>query len=213
MSNVLYFFVAKASVAGVVLPPLIVTITNHLIFNLEDDSYVLPIPMMYVHVHKHEKFKTKTIFHFFFLQKRLPFNWKTPIGYALSIVFVMLITKCVFICVMPTLCFTLGCGMLTKAFIEHLITDFNMFNKKIRKHPDHLKQLKQDFCSIARTFSELKELSIPFHFPQLFDQPVFSFLRFMAVATELLEYIFTVAFIWSLLTLCTSLLFFQFGLV
>lgn len=48
MSKVLYFIVTKFSVAGVTLPASVLTAINYFINDLNDESYMQPLPMMCV---------------------------------------------------------------------------------------------------------------------------------------------------------------------
>lgn len=75
LSNVLYFVVAKVSIAGVVLPPAIVTTINHFIYDLEDEAYVLAFPTMYVH--QNEIFRKK--FNSFYFKKGCHSIGKRPL--------------------------------------------------------------------------------------------------------------------------------------
>lgn len=46
MSNVVYLFVAKLTVPGLIIPALLLTLANYFIYDLGDDSYYLPILVM-----------------------------------------------------------------------------------------------------------------------------------------------------------------------
>lgn len=48
ISKVLHFILTKLTVAGIHLPPIVLTAINYFIYDLKDDSYVLPFPLMYV---------------------------------------------------------------------------------------------------------------------------------------------------------------------
>lgn len=45
-SEILYFMMTKLSVVGYIAPHLLLTIGNYFIYELGDESYVLPCPMM-----------------------------------------------------------------------------------------------------------------------------------------------------------------------
>lgn len=93
---------------------------------------------------------------FFCSKKRLPFSGKTPIGYLLCFVFVTLGAYCALSCIVPTISFSIGLAILSRAFIEKSIIDLKELGKKARKNSGQAKQL---FCSIVQDFSDLKELS------------------------------------------------------
>lgn len=48
ISEVVQFIATKLTVAAVALPPLILTVFNYFLYDLKDESYVLPFPVMYV---------------------------------------------------------------------------------------------------------------------------------------------------------------------
>lgn len=48
MCEKIYFFMVKVPRTGMVLFPLLTTITNYFILDLKDESYILPTPLMYV---------------------------------------------------------------------------------------------------------------------------------------------------------------------
>lgn len=43
----MYFIMAKMSVVGTVLPALMLTLVNYFVYDLRDESYFLPFPVMY----------------------------------------------------------------------------------------------------------------------------------------------------------------------
>lgn len=49
VSKLIHFMSTKLTIIGVEFPALIVTVTNYFMYDLEENSYVLPFPMMYVH--------------------------------------------------------------------------------------------------------------------------------------------------------------------
>lgn len=50
LSEIYYFFVVKLTMPGVVLPSFLLTIINYFVYNLDADSYFLPIPIVYVSI-------------------------------------------------------------------------------------------------------------------------------------------------------------------
>lgn len=49
ISNVIHFVTTKLTIAGLLLPPLVLTAINYFIYDFGDESYVLPYPVMCVH--------------------------------------------------------------------------------------------------------------------------------------------------------------------
>lgn len=129
-------------------------------------------------------------------------------------------------CSAVSFCFSIGFCMLLKAFIENIIIDLNEFfekmkkplkkpGKKLSQKPiQRPKSAKQLFCNIVQDYCELKELSCKYRilFSTIFFQHS-NFCRFISLVNEIFEFTFTNIFLWSLLTVCTSLLFLQFGFV
>lgn len=48
-SKIIYCILPEISFAGVVIPPLLITSVNYFIYDLKDESYLLPFPVMYVY--------------------------------------------------------------------------------------------------------------------------------------------------------------------
>lgn len=50
LSKIYYFFVVKLTMPGVLMPSFVLTIVNYFVYNLENDSYFLPMPIVYVSI-------------------------------------------------------------------------------------------------------------------------------------------------------------------
>lgn len=48
ISKLVYTIFVEASIVGLVLPPLLITLVNYFIYDLKDESYFLPTPVKYV---------------------------------------------------------------------------------------------------------------------------------------------------------------------
>lgn len=48
ISTIIYFIQVKSTMVALVLPAVLITLLNYFVFNQEDQSYFLPIPLMYV---------------------------------------------------------------------------------------------------------------------------------------------------------------------
>lgn len=48
ISKLIYFVQVKLTVAAVIFPAMLITLVNYFVFNKNDQSYSLPIPIMYV---------------------------------------------------------------------------------------------------------------------------------------------------------------------
>lgn len=51
MSKLVYSIFVEASIAGLVIPPIIITLVNYFVYDLKEESYSLPTPVMYVKQH------------------------------------------------------------------------------------------------------------------------------------------------------------------
>lgn len=45
MSQILYFAAIKLTVPGIMVPSCLITLSNYLLFDLEDESFFLPFPV------------------------------------------------------------------------------------------------------------------------------------------------------------------------
>lgn len=147
----IHFFLTKITVGGVVIPALIVTTINYFIYDLKDESYVLSCPAMYVRW----KYFTFLIDNLSVFPMNFSKGWKTPIGYAMGSALNFWAGYCSLSCIVPTISFSIGCGMMINACIKHMIINLNEFRRKLKKKPNRLERI---FCDIVLDFSELKEL-------------------------------------------------------
>lgn len=47
-SKLVYTIFVEASIVGLIVPPIIITLVNYFIYDLKEQSYFLPTPVMYV---------------------------------------------------------------------------------------------------------------------------------------------------------------------
>lgn len=106
------------------------------------------------------------VFHFHF--DRMPFNWKTPIGFLVIFLFQCVNVNNAAMIVTPTMCFFVGSCILLKSLIEDITNDLNSLNQdeqKMSKLDKRKKIAKEDFCYVIQEFSDVKQLSVLFlHF-------------------------------------------------
>lgn len=48
ISRLVYTIFVEASMAGLLIPPLLITLVNYFVYDLNEESYFLPTPVMYV---------------------------------------------------------------------------------------------------------------------------------------------------------------------
>lgn len=61
ISKLVYSIFVEASIAGLVVPPLLITLVNYFIYDLKEDSYFLPTPVLYAidtHINMVNQFMT-----------------------------------------------------------------------------------------------------------------------------------------------------------
>lgn len=99
-------------------------------------------------------YKTKNSF------DRLPFNWKTPIGYFFAFLLGSGSVFALAYSVLPTMCFAVGSYWLATAFIKDIKNDFHLRCDKVStKHGKKMKEWKQHLCDVIKDISNVKQLS------------------------------------------------------
>lgn len=103
---------------------------------------------------------------FFLVFKRLPFDWKTPIGYIITLAFLYATTFFALSCLIPILSLVIGCGWFALIFTEEIQNDVKTLNKicqksSDKKHKKHrnIQKFEESFIIIMQDYSALKELS------------------------------------------------------
>lgn len=94
---------------------------------------------------------------FFFLIKRVPFNWRTPFGYLLYVVFFFVGGFCISISATTTISFATGSFLLFISFVEDATNDLVRLNVD-KKSKSHGFEVKTRFHSAVHDYSDLKEL-------------------------------------------------------
>lgn len=94
------------------------------------------------------------MYNFFLL--RLPFSWKTPLGYAIAFLLECMSTFAIAYSILPPACFALGSYLLVVAAIKAITKDFQILCEKI-PHGNH-QELKKLLCSLIENISNIKQL-------------------------------------------------------
>lgn len=92
-----------------------------------------------------------------FLFGRLPFSWKTPLGYAVTFLLQSVSTFAVAYSILPALCFAIGNYLLVVAAIEVITNDFRTLCEQVSDGND--KELKKLFANMIEDIIEIKQLS------------------------------------------------------
>lgn len=159
MSKWSYIILVKVCLVGIFLPLLLLTIVNYFVFQLGEESFYLPFPMLWV--------CSIVIFLMFnfnanllFCAGRLPFNWKTPIGYFVALATEYAYCYCTLMGFSPIFGFFLGSAWLASTFAKDITNDvieLSSISKTSRKKNG--KELKKRFWYIIRFYSDAKQLS------------------------------------------------------
>lgn len=160
MSELLHFALTRVTFIGLYTSALAITAINYFIFDLEEESYYLPFPLMYalIWIQSYVNLLKKIFDKFVILCCRLPFTWKAPLGYSIAILGSSAATFASVFCCSPTVCFAIASCWLIFTFIEDIESDLSGLNtSKIRKI--NSQTLKKRFCKIVRQFCKIEELS------------------------------------------------------
>lgn len=107
--------------------------------------------------------KNAIITRVFHLYCRIPFDWKTPLGYLAAFIFIYASLFGSLLCLIPILCLSLGSAWLVGSLVNDIandVHDFNhAFNKKSNKNRRKtMENSAERFYSILPDFSDIKEL-------------------------------------------------------
>lgn len=93
-----------------------------------------------------------------FVYHRLPFNWRTPLGYAIAELTEFISYVSLLSCVLQTLFFYAASLWLIIKFTEDIANDLESLNVGGRSEQSRLRKRKQ-LCKIIEMHSNLKQLS------------------------------------------------------
>lgn len=89
---------------------------------------------------------------------RLPFSWKTPIGYSIYVALQLVSVFAVVLTILPTACFAIGSFLLVHLANKVITNDFQILCGKISTGTG--KKVKMLFFNVIADMSEVKELSL-----------------------------------------------------
>ena len=90
---------------------------------------------------------------------RLPFNWKTPIGYLIALIFIDVAVFGAFLGIMATVALSASFSCLLISFAESIENDVNSLNAMSAKCGENIVQMKKLFKNIIEDLSDMKQLS------------------------------------------------------
>lgn len=163
MFRVLDIYLVKMSLFGVTVPPLLNSAANYYVYDLKDESFLMPRPMMCVGNYlefqwkKYRPDRYLTLMSFFSFLKRLPFDWKTPSGYLVAWIFQFVGYFCTIFYGPAFIGLYLGSCWLFVAFAKDLANDLRQSNgNKISRR--EYRELKAKFCRTVHLYAKLKQL-------------------------------------------------------
>lgn len=164
LSNLGYLIIVKFTMVSFVLPPLAITGVNYFIYDLGNESYVLPYRILYV-LKRQPSTVPLAKFCSCFFRFRLPFNWRTPLGYLMALILQAASTYVTLLSVSPSIILLVGSCWILILFIHDITNDLSKLSAI--KHDQLLSsgkntngKIKRRFCKIVRNFSDVKELSV-----------------------------------------------------
>lgn len=127
--EILYFLCVNLTANGVTLLQISITIINYFAFDLKEQSYYLNFPVMLVLINSWTncsvEIVTVSIRYFCW---RLPFNWRTPIGYAIAVFLQYAATITMLFCTSAVISFWLGSCWLFMEMVKDITNDLAHFN-------------------------------------------------------------------------------------
>lgn len=155
MSKMIYL-IAKVSSVLLMIPAAAVTIVNYFVFDLKEDSYFLIARVTWVKLRDLIVVKGwswhLTIF-------RLPFDWRTPLGYSIVTIVQFATLSVSLFCLTPALCLFIGTCWIFIAFTEDMKWQLSAFNIGDVQSMRNDKKTMRHFCYMVRFHSDVKQLS------------------------------------------------------
>lgn len=155
---------------------------------------------------------SKTFSHIFF---RLPFNWRTPIGYSVAFLLPLISTFAIDYSILPTACFTIGSYLLIRAVLKIIRNKIQISCGAIKND----KEMKEFFVDVITDISDVKELS-PNSIEILCQEYFFTlrllyniYVRMMRAYTDIQQFAITGLFLWTIFTISSLILGIQSELV
>lgn len=155
------FILAINLTVGSILPIVLVTLVNYFIYNLHEESFILPAFVMYgtklILMMIYDKDINKTRKSYFYLF-RLPFDWRKPLGYAIALSAQCTAIYFTLYCSIPVVTLFIGSCRLSICIVEDITNDLTLLiidHKTKRKTTEIESQLRNlvQFYMDAKTFS------------------------------------------------------------
>lgn len=149
------------TIAFYTIPLLIFAIVNYYVFDLADESFYLIFPTMYVlsGLQRLNDLKRNYFTHFGHL-RMLPFDWKTPLGYAVASLAEAVAFSAVCVGVIPVLSLVFASSWLFIIIADDDITHkLAAFSNDVQISHEHYQEelMRRRFCDIIQLYSNAKQ--------------------------------------------------------
>lgn len=156
----IYVVLMKVTLPGIILPYLISSIYKYFILELGEQSFELACPVLYGLYYGVSRVLAENRFKRIPLYFSLPFNWKTPFGYAIANIIGYLGGFLGHCTVAAITIFTASSFWMLRLIIIDATNDLPILNTIINLLEDKTNKLiKNHFYKIAQGFFDAKKLS------------------------------------------------------
>lgn len=213
-SEIFHFVFVKMSIPGNVMPCLTITLFAYLTTDQSKESaFRLMFPASWVLSKSSLTFPwTEPLIisvRNFFNSIRFPFNWRTPLGYLIAFsgqslgLFYIVQFYCAILCYFYEFC------LFSTAFAEDIRREFIALTEAKKKS----KEFQEKMTEIIDLHSQAKELSWIFERKFRYLNNLINLFRFVDKFAEINRFHITIYSMWSILTICSTLLLVQNKLV
>lgn len=88
---------------------------------------------------------------------RMPFDWRTPLGYLIVLALESFVVSSIGFTNMPLICFIVGSCWLINSLVKDIANDLIDFN--VSKKNEVRMKAKENLCYIVQNFADIKQLS------------------------------------------------------
>lgn len=142
---------------------------------------------------------------------RLPFNWKTPIGYLIALSAEYASVHSALFGFTPVTSFFVGSAFLTTCFVRDIENELPQLNV-IARSTRSRKKMMERFCYIVRFHSDAKQLSAMRTIFLQFNS-IYFLCRLVDELSQIFEFILFDLFLWSVLSIANAFFVFMSQLV
>lgn len=161
MSKWLRFFMISMLYASAFIPIFCQSLFNYYVNDMGEESFKLTFPFMYVHSEFSDEARTYQAIHkwFIFLRFRLPYNWKKPLTYSLTMLFNGMTCVPEILSVVSTGVFLTGSCWFIILFVKDITEDLEFLHVGGVSTNESRVKMKERFCNIIQNYLDVKQLS------------------------------------------------------